>query len=640
MYISKRQAILLNLLLKSQEPMTSKTLADAVSVTSRTVKKDLKELADFVSAYGASLIAKQGIGYYLTYDTPHQKQKLIKELDLNEMAQNNVIPNGFSQRVNYIIRKLLTIDYFIKLDDLAEELFISRSTITNDMKTVKELLKRYDLTLIHRPGKGTMILGNEVAKRRCIADFFFHSGVDAKFYALDHAMFIGNHEEVTKLQKELCKVLDAYGIRMSNQSQEYLMIHIMIMIRRLTFSEYVQIDSGEAAFLQGSSAYQAACAYGHILEEYMDMTLPKAEIAYLALHFISKKMDEIPIDDARYAWLNELIGEITEMMKQVFGIDFFISDEIALFFKTHIVQMVQRYQIHLPMRNPQAAQIMTRYPYAALATAFACRIIEQRIQIKIDMHEFAYLVLYFNMILMQQRRKEKAALICGRGRPESITILNQLSEILNPLGVEVDLRDIQQINEKELSSYQMLVSTVPIRGVQIPVYYIDSYEEGLQEVRTFYQTQRYQSLRIEEYLHEELIWKDLVVENKTALIAACNLKMRQLQKKTLFHLEEIEEYRFLTFSNQCAIVLTDTLSDATFICMATLAHPLMLDQKLIQMIVMIQVRSCLEQTAERLFDFVAAWLKANHDMNQLLKHFDLETIKKSIQSFIHTKQLS
>ena len=102
------------------------------------------------------------------------------------------------------------------------------------------------------------------------------------------------------LQKELCKVLDAYGIRMSNQSQEYLMIHIMIMIRRLTFSEYVQIDSGEAAFLQGSSAYQAACAYGHILEEYMDMTLPKAEIAYLALHFISKKMDEIPIDDARY----------------------------------------------------------------------------------------------------------------------------------------------------------------------------------------------------------------------------------------------------------------------------------------------------------------------------------------------------
>ena len=86
--------------------------------------------------------------------------------------------------------------------------------------------------------------------------------------------------------------------------------------------------------------------------------------------------------------------------------------------------------------------------------------------------------------------------------------------------------------------------------------------------------------------------------------------------------------------------IRDVYKRQTFICMATLAHPLMLDQKLIQMIVMIQVRSCLEQTAERLFDFVAAWLKANHDMNQLLKHFDLETIKKSIQSFIHTKQLS
>ena len=63
------------------------------------------------------------------------------------------------------MRILLLADDYRKLDDIADELWISRSTIDRLFKDVKETFERYHLKIVSKPFYGIRLEGNELNKR-------------------------------------------------------------------------------------------------------------------------------------------------------------------------------------------------------------------------------------------------------------------------------------------------------------------------------------------------------------------------------------------------------------------------------------------------------------------------------------------
>ncbi|MBE2990387.1 helix-turn-helix domain-containing protein, partial [Sneathia sp. DSM 16630] len=80
------------------------------------------------------------------------------------------IQNTSLDRTNYIISKLITNEY-IKIDDLSYELDISNRTISSDIKSIKQNLKKYKLDLKSTPYYGLSICGEEIDIRRYIVRF-------------------------------------------------------------------------------------------------------------------------------------------------------------------------------------------------------------------------------------------------------------------------------------------------------------------------------------------------------------------------------------------------------------------------------------------------------------------------------------
>ncbi|MFB8732997.1 helix-turn-helix domain-containing protein [Bacillus sp. SL00103] len=80
-----------------------------------------------------------------------------------------LVPVMPEERVRFIMRKLLLQQDYLKIDQLAEELFISRMTVSSDLKK-DELLARYGMALVSKPGFGLKIEGDELQKRTCYAD--------------------------------------------------------------------------------------------------------------------------------------------------------------------------------------------------------------------------------------------------------------------------------------------------------------------------------------------------------------------------------------------------------------------------------------------------------------------------------------
>ena len=66
--------------------------------------------------------------------------------------------------------ELLNSNDYVKSEDLAEKMFISRAQISKDIKNVKEKLKPYDLKIISKPYHGMKIEGTELNIRKYITN--------------------------------------------------------------------------------------------------------------------------------------------------------------------------------------------------------------------------------------------------------------------------------------------------------------------------------------------------------------------------------------------------------------------------------------------------------------------------------------
>ncbi|QDP41824.1 BglG family transcription antiterminator [Radiobacillus deserti] len=171
--MNSRLTTILQELMASDTIVTSDHLARKVEVTSRTIRDDLKQLDHLLSSYGASIRSIRGKGYELEVENEHQFRKFLQETFQEKHDTESFQPNLPEERVKYLIKRLLLAEDYLKLDDLSDEIHISKSTIQNDLKSVKEILSEYGITLEKRPNYGLKIKGSEVKLRFCMSEIYF-----------------------------------------------------------------------------------------------------------------------------------------------------------------------------------------------------------------------------------------------------------------------------------------------------------------------------------------------------------------------------------------------------------------------------------------------------------------------------------
>ena len=177
--LSNRNKLIIQYLLNHGQT-TSKELGEVLSVTDRTIKSDMLAIKSVIEKYGADLISTRGKGYEIVI---HDSVSfgVIRNVLNREMTM--LIPKTSQERILYLVRKLLMVDFEISIQELAEELYVDRSTLNLDMKDVRKIFDNYSLQ-VESSNKGLLLVGSEIQKRRCICDFFFQNQANDVF-ALD-----------------------------------------------------------------------------------------------------------------------------------------------------------------------------------------------------------------------------------------------------------------------------------------------------------------------------------------------------------------------------------------------------------------------------------------------------------------------
>lgn len=144
MYLSKREKLLLTLLMNQPSGVTVSFLIEKLDVSRRTVYRELSNAEETLDNFGLKLV-KDAKGYIIVGD----KANLDK---LRNSISEKKLLDDFSkkQRQRILIIKLLLAEDELKIDGLAIDLGVSASTIQSDLQSIEQMFQEYKIEVERR----------------------------------------------------------------------------------------------------------------------------------------------------------------------------------------------------------------------------------------------------------------------------------------------------------------------------------------------------------------------------------------------------------------------------------------------------------------------------------------------------------
>lgn len=156
-------------LLLEQKNSTAERLALSLHTSEKTVRNTLKSLRVRLEHEGAALISRPKVGYELEIRDPERFRAFLDWLEESDAPEAG---DESGQRIIQILHIFLSnLDRYVKMEELEDRLYLSRSSLNRELKVVRQLLAKRNLVFESKPNHGMRIVGDEYDIRICIADY-------------------------------------------------------------------------------------------------------------------------------------------------------------------------------------------------------------------------------------------------------------------------------------------------------------------------------------------------------------------------------------------------------------------------------------------------------------------------------------
>ncbi|MGQ5999373.1 BglG family transcription antiterminator [Serratia sp. IR-2025] len=380
------------------ETLPQDELAKRFAVSTRTVRADITALNEILDKYGARFVHSRGAGYRLQVDNA----ALFSALQHQE-RRKHATPRSAQERVHYLLVRFLTSAFSLKLEDLADEWFVSRGTLQNDMAEVRERLAHYQLTIETKPRYGMKLFGAEMAIRACLTD----------------------------------------------EGEQYLIFYCAVALRRINdgypLSDF-EVEDGDEAVRQVSTRLAAE------LRAASGKEISMAEEAYLRVNIAARRVQDVQPTEINADDEEALVDYILSYINAHYNYNLQGDEQLRADLLTHIKTMITRvkYQINIP--NPLLANIKQHYPMAYDVTLAAVSSWGKYTPYTLSENEIGYLVLHIGVGLERHynigyERHPQVMLVCDTGNSTVRMIQAQIARKYPQLVMTriVSLRDYEML---------------------------------------------------------------------------------------------------------------------------------------------------------------------------------------------------
>lgn len=464
---------ILQFLIKNKERfVTSKELAEYLSCSDRTVRNALKLIEKTMIIQGVQLISKQGQGYQMFFENQGAYQEFRQTYELEEDYTKTAVSKG-DDRLVFILNKLLFEQVPVLFDDLADELYVSRSTLSHDFKKIRVMLSEYNLSIESRANKGVYVSGEERDKRRFIMNYFLEN----QFFKTIHCYVKFNFFDQTVPLEEFARIVldecQEANLKLSDFVLQNLVVHIALSVIRLKSG--FEIKNIDCQMTDDAIERKVAHRILSKVSQVTNQEFPVQEIDYITLHLLAKSQQ---CQKNQKNISEEVLKKSLFKTFQDLGLDdmYNFSSDFQLIegLITHLMTLQVRLESRITLNNPLVDEIKQNYSDIFFMTREILENMATFIEWSISDDEIAYVSLHF--LAAMERSKESTRFnilaICATGFGAAQMLRNRLeTEFGNRVEV-VDVIGYYELNQEKLKGIDFIVSAVDLSNLyfQIPVF--------------------------------------------------------------------------------------------------------------------------------------------------------------------------
>ncbi|MFW5386070.1 MULTISPECIES: BglG family transcription antiterminator [unclassified Yersinia (in: enterobacteria)] len=431
------------------ETLPQDELAKRFAVSTRTVRADITALNEILEHYGAHFIHNRGFGYRLMIDDAERFRALQQQ-----NRKTHLTPRTANERVHYLLIRFLTSAFSLKLEDLADEWFVSRGTLQNDMAEVRERLNRYHLTIETKPRYGMKLFGAELAIRTCLTDLLFQLHLQDADNPLLKNEFL-NIQTIPELTGLLHELLAQYAVRLTDEGEHYLIFYCAVAIKRIAdgypLSDFDAEDVDEAVKL-------ASGRLANELKLLSGKDISAAEEAYLRVNIAARRVQVSQPGTSRPSEINAddeetLVDYILSYINAHYNYNLQGDKQLRIDLLTHIKTMITRVKYQITIPNPLLSNIKQHYPMAYDVTLAAVSSWGKYTPYSLSENEIGYLVLHIGVGLERHynigyQRHPQVMLVCDTGNSTTRMIQAQIARKYPQIVMTqtISLRDYENLD--------------------------------------------------------------------------------------------------------------------------------------------------------------------------------------------------
>ena len=469
--LSKRETQILKLLFDHKHTyLTSQEIASGIDVSNRTARKYLHLLEDALKQESlATIEAKQGNGYQLKIEDARRFDEFYLEEVKSQMASKDITTiQESNDRQYYILNRLFFEQSAVYVDAIADELFVSRSTISNDLVEIKKLITPYQIELQSKSNKGIFIVGNEQNIRHFIMNYFFMERLHDNLFAFS---MYANLLEGISVEEIVIIVLDECResqLKLSDFIVYNLVLHIGLAIKRIQNGFFMDIQA-PISFDEDSIEYQTALKILARIEHAVGITFSSEEVDFIALH-LKNKITAKTIFKKADATEEQIRAQLLETLKAIdqdtpFDLehDTILIDGLML----HFIPLLTRLQNNSSIENPLLEEIKTQYPdlFELTVNYFSKMPVFKSYQVTEG--EWAYLAIHITAAVERYFNEQKThvLVICATGLGSSQMIKNRLEREFGSRILIEKVISYYEIAEQDLSHIDLVISSINLGNI-------------------------------------------------------------------------------------------------------------------------------------------------------------------------------
>ncbi|MEL2240421.1 PRD domain-containing protein [Leclercia adecarboxylata] len=446
------------------ETLPQDELAQRLSVSTRTVRADISALNALLAGNGAQFILSRGNGYQLKIDDPARYQ-LLQDSHPRMLR----IPRTGPERVHYLVVRFLTSAFSLKLEDLADEWFVSRATLQSDMAEVREWFHRYRLTLETRPRHGMKLFGSEMAIRACLTDLLWQLAQQDNLNPLvtEVALNAGVPEQLAAVLHE---TFTRHHIRLTDEGELFLRLYGAVTVRRISEGYPLpEFNAEEVAENVRDAARDIASAIARLA----DKTLAPSEVTWLGVHIAARQVQEISPSAINADDEEALVNYILRYINTHYNYNLLDDAQLHADLLTHIKTMITRVRYQIMIPNPLLDNIKQHYPMAWDMTLAAVSSWGKYTPYAISENEIGFLVLHIGVGLERHynigyQRQPRVMLVCDAGN----AMVRMIEAVLQRKYPQIEVTRVLTLREYEQCesiSEDFVISTARVGEKAKPV---------------------------------------------------------------------------------------------------------------------------------------------------------------------------